>query len=205
MIITEIKKIGRGDRYYLILDEYRKYTIEADILAKHKLKTNDEIDEVGLNKILLENGEFSAFDRALTYLERNIKTEKGIREYLKQKGFLEESVDNAVQKLKEYGYIDDGVFAENYIRTYAHKKGRKLLAFELSMKGVDKQIINEKLEDLLDKEDEQINCNEILKKYLKGKSIDQKTKQKAYAHLISKGFSSDIISTALKEILCEQE
>lgn len=205
MIITEIKKIGRGDRYYLILDELRKYTIEADILAKHKLKTNDEIDEESLNKILLENGEFSAFDRALSYLEKNIKTEKGIRKYLKQKGFLEESIDNAVQKLKEYGYIDDGVYAENYIRTYARKKGRKLLAFELATKGVDKQIIDEKLEELLDQEDEQKSCNEILTKYLKGKNIDQKTRQKAYAHLVSKGFSSNIISNALKECLCEQE
>ena len=55
MIITQIKKIGRGDRYYLILDEYKKFTIEADILARHKLKTNDEIDEELLNEILLEN------------------------------------------------------------------------------------------------------------------------------------------------------
>ncbi len=205
MIITEIKKIGRGDRYYLVLDEYRKYTIEADILAKHKLKTNDEIDEDGLNKLLLENGEFSAFDRALTYLEKNIKTEKGIREYLKQKGFLEESINNAVCKLKEYGYIDDSVYAENYIRTYAHKKGRKMLSFELSIKGVDKAIIEEKIEELLQVEDEQKSCNELLQKYLKNKNIDLKTKQKAYAHLAGKGFSSEIINKALREVLCEQE
>jgi len=205
MIITEIKKIGRGDRYYLILDEYRKHTIEADVLAKHKLKTGDEIDEEKMNQILLENGEFAAFDRALTYLEKNIKTEKGIREYLKQKGFLDESIDNAVCKLKEYGYIDDGVYAENYIRTYAHKKGRKMLAFELSMKGVDKAIINEKLEQFLQVDDEQKSCNDLLQKYIKNKNIDLKTKQKAYAYLAGKGFSSDMINRSLREVLCEQE
>ena len=131
MIITQIKKIGRGDRYYLILDEYKKFTIEADILARHKLKTNDEIDEELLNEILLENGEFAAFDRALTYLEKNFKTEKGIREYLKQKGFLQESIDNAVMKLKEYNYIDDSIYAENYIRTYASKKEKNFLHLNL--------------------------------------------------------------------------
>ena len=205
MIITEIKKIGKGQRYYLVVDDYRKYTIEADILAKHKLKTNDDIDEEKLNQILLENGEFAAFDRALTYLEKNIKTEKGIKEYLKQKGFLDESINNAVCKLKEYGYIDDCLYAENYIRTYAHKKGRKMLAFELAIKGVEKSIVDEKLEELLEVEAEQKSCEELLKKYIKNKTYDLKTKQKAYAYLASKGFSSNMINKALREVVCEQE
>ena len=205
MQITEIKKIGKGDRYYLIIDEVRTFVVEAEILARYKLKTFDEIDEDYLNKLLLDNGELACFDRALTYLEKNIKTEKGIRDYLKQKGFLDESVDNAVEKLIEYGYIDDSVYAENYIRTYADKKGRKLLRFELSIKGVDKAIIEAKLEELLDFEDEFASCKELCKKYVKNKIVDQKLKQKAYAHLVSKGFSSDIISRVLKEELCEVE
>ena len=55
MQVTEIKKIGKGKRYYLVLDEYNKFTIEAEILAKHKIKTFDEIDSEKLNQILLEN------------------------------------------------------------------------------------------------------------------------------------------------------
>lgn len=205
MQVTEIKKIGKGQRYYLVLDEYNKFVIEAEILAKHKIKTFDEIDSEKLNTILLENGELSAFDRALSYLEKNIKTEKGIRDYLKQKGFLDETIDKTVEKLVEYGYINDEIYAENYIRTYSNKKGKKLLAFELAMKGVDKQIINEKLDELLEVEDEISSCRELLKKYLKNKAIDLKTKQKAYAHLASKGFSNDAINKAIREVLCELE
>ena len=205
MQITEIKKIGRGDRYYLIIDEINKFIVEAEVLARHKLKTFDEIDSEKLNKLLLENGEVSCFDRALSYLEKNIKTEKGIRDYLKQKGFLEESIDNAVEKLKEYGYIDDSVYVENYIRTYKDKKGKKLLNFELSLKGVNKALIEEKLEEFVDNEDEVVSCRTLCKKYIKNKTIDQKLKQKAYAHLMTKGFSSDVISRILREELCEQE
>lgn len=205
MQVTEIKKIGKGKRYYLVLDEYNKFTIEAEILAKHKIKTFDEIDSEKLNQILLENGELSAFDRALSYLEKNIKTEKGIREYLKQKGFLDESIENAVGKLKEYGYINDEHFAESYIHTYSNKKGKKLLAYELALKGVDRAIIDEKLEEIVDTEQELSSCKEILEKYIRGKVIDNKTKQKCYGHLASKGFSSGIISQAIREVLCEQE
>jgi len=205
MQVTEIKKIGNGKRYYLVLDEYNKFTIEAEILAKHKIKTFDEIDSEKLNQILLENGELSAFDRALTYLEKNIKTEKGIREYLKQKGFLDESIENAVGKLKEYGYINDEHFAESYIHTYSNKKGKKLLAYELVVKGVDRQIVDEKLEELVDTEQEVASCKEVLLKYTKGKEIDLKMKQKSYAYLAGKGFSSETINQAIREVLCEQE
>ena len=165
MIVTGIKKIGKGQRYYLVLDEAQKFVIEAEILAKNKIKTGDEIDENYLQKILLENGDLYAFDRALTYLEKNMKTEKGIREYLKQKGFLDESIEKAVEKLIEYGYINDEVYAENYIRTYGNKKGKKKLKFELLSKGVSVQIIEEKLEELLSKEEEISSCREIFKKY----------------------------------------
>jgi len=205
MQITEIKKIGKGDRYYLIIDETNKFVVEAEVLARYKLKTFDEIDGEKLNKLLLENGEISCFDRALSYLEKNIKTEKGIRDYLKQKGFLDESIDNAVEKLKEYGYIDDSVYVENYIRTYKDKKGKKLLKFELSLKGVDRTLIEEKLEELVDNEDEIISCRTLCKKYIKNKTIDQKLKQRTYAHLMTKGFASDVISRILREELCEQE
>ena len=202
MQVTEIKKIGKGQRYYLVLDEYNKFVIEAEILARHKIKTFDEIDSEKLNQILLENGDLAAFDRAISYLEKNIKTEKGIRQYLAQKGFLEESVDKAVDKLKEYGYINDELFAESYIRTYSSKKGKKLLAYELAIKGVDKQIIDEKIEELVD--NELASCIEILTKYTKGKENNLKTRQKAYAYLAGKGFSSNVINQAIREILCEQ-
>ena len=205
MRVTEIKKIGKGNRYYVAFDDERKVTIEAEILAKSKLKTDDEIDEERLKQILLENGDFAAFDRALTYLERNIKTQKGIRQFLKDKGFLEESIDKAVEKLIDYGYIDDGVFAENYIKTYANKKGRKLLKYELVSKGVSGELAEQKIEELLSSQDEFDSCQEILKKYIKNKPIDQKLRQKSYAYLAGKGFSLSVINKALKELICEQE
>lgn len=203
MIVTEIKKIGKGQRYYLVLDEAQKFVIEAEILAKNKIKTGDELDESYLQKILLENGDLYAFDRALTYLEKNMKTEKGIREYLKQKGFLDESIEKAIEKLIEYGYINDEVYAENYIRTYGNKKGKKKLKFELLSKGVSGHIIEEKLEELLSKEEEISSCREIFQKYIKNKTFDLKTKQKAYNHLVSKGFTFDIINSVVGEVTCE--
>ena len=202
-MIEEIKKIGKGDRYYLILDDGRKFALEAEILAKYKLKSGEELEENKLKEILLANGDLSAFDRALTYLEKNIKTEKGIREYLKGKGFLDESIDKAVEKLNEYGYINDENFVDCYIRTYSNKKGKKLLKFELLAKGVSQEIIEEKLQNIDEKEQIEA-CKNLFEKYVRNKNIDLKLKQKVYAYLFSKGFSSDVITTVINNAKIEQ-
>lgn len=205
MIITEIKKIGRGDRYSLYCDDAFFMQIETEILVKNKLKIGQQLSEEDCQKLKLQNGDYASFDKALTYLEKGIKTEKGTRDYLKKKGYLDESIDKAIEKLKDYGYIDDEVFAESYINTYSHLKGKQKLKYELLSKGVDKEIIDQKLEDLID-EDEQIeNAKTLGKKYLKNKAVDEKTYQKLCAHLVSKGFSFDVVSKVAKEVLKEKK
>ena len=205
MIVTEIKKIGRGDRYSLYLNGSYVCALEAETLAKRKLKTGDELSAEELEQLRLESGDLASFDRALTYLEKGMKTEKGIRDYLLSKSYLEESVDNAVEKLKEYGYINDEAYAESYIKTYSSSKGAKRIKYDLISKGVDKSLIDEKLDQLLLEEDELETCEKICKKYLKGKVFDQKTKQKLFAHLTGKGFGVDIILKVIRQIDLEME
>ncbi len=205
MQITEIKKIGRGDRYSIFIDGVFDGTLEAEILVKHKLKTGDEIDEEQWRQIKLENGKLSAFSRAVGYIEKSLKTQKQLQTYLKEKGFLQESIDDAVQKLKEYGYIDDKVYAENYIKTYKDKKGKIKLKFDLLSKGVAADVIEEALQEFVDEDEQYAACEKLLKKYVKNKPQDVKLKSKAYAHLFSKGFSGDIISRAIGKVFSEVE
>ena len=205
MQITEIKKIGRGDRYSIFIDSVFDGTLEAEILVKHKLKTGDEIDEEQWRQIKLENGKLSAFSRAVGYIEKSLKTQKQLQTYLKEKGFLQESIDDAVQKLKEYGYIDDKVYAENYTKTYKDKKGKIKLKFDLLSKGVAADVIEEALQEFVDEDEQYAACEKLLKKYVKNKPQDVKLKSKAYAHLFSKGFSGDIISRAIGKVFSEVE
>lgn len=205
MIITEIKKIGRGDRYSLFIDGNYTGAFEAEILAKNKLKSNEEISPEDLQRIKIENGDYASFDRALSLLEKSMKTEKGVREYLSQKGYPDECIERSVEKLKEYGYINDEFFAESYIKSYSGSKGSKKIKYELINKGVDKQIIEEKLSELIDEDEAYETCKTLAKKYLKNKKIDEKTRNKLSNHLVSKGFSYDNISKVVREVLKEGE
>ena len=185
--IVEIKKIGKGQRYHVQSSEGYAGVFQAEILAKHKLHTGQMLENDEFEKIKVENGDLASFDRALSLLEHGMKTEKMIRDYLSKKGYPDECIDRAVTKLCEYGYIDDKVFAQNFVTSYSSSKGRKKLKYELLSKGVSQEIIDEVLANLSDEEEIE-NGEKIARKYVKNKQKDQKNKQKLFSHLASKGF-----------------
>ena len=197
MIITQIKKIGKGERYSIFIDGNFSCVLETEIIVKNQIKEGQEIDAEKWQDVRLQNGDLSCFSRSLSYLEKTFRTEKQLKDYLREKGFLEESIEKAISKLKEYGYIDDLVYAENYVKTYISKKGSKKIKFELLTKGVDREIVDEALNKIVDEDEERKRCFIFLKKYLKDKILDKKTKAKAYAHLISKGYSSEVVLSAI--------
>lgn len=205
MEITEIKKVGKGLRYHVYIDDKYEGTFEAEILARYKLKTGQELAREELEKIKIANGDLACFDRGLGALEKSMKTEKMLYDYLVGKAYPEECIERAIEKLKDYGYIDDNVFAENFIRSYSHMKGRKKLKYDLLGKGVAPDIIEDKLNELVSDEEQTEVCLRHAKKYLKNKEFNEKTKQKLYAHLLSKGYDYSCISKVIKEVCDDRD
>lgn len=193
--ITEIKKIGKGDRYRLFLDGEFFGTFEAEILARYCLKSGQKFDEEFFEKLTIENGDYACFNRGLSALEKSMKSRKMLRSYLKEKGYPIQCIDRAIEKLESYGYIDDEGYCENYISSYPSKSRRKL-KFDLLSKGIKEEIIDEKLRFLTNDEEESEKCLKYGEKYMKNKPIDIKTKQKFYNHLVGKGFSYEDIAHA---------
>lgn len=199
--ITEIKKIGKGERYYLYLDDEFFGIYEAEILARHSLKTGQCFDEDFYEKLKLENGDYACFNRGLGVLEKSMKTEKMLKDYLKEKGYPIVCIEKAVEKIKNYGYIDDSQFCENYINSYSKNKSKRKLKYDLLSKGVAENVIDEKLKEIVDDESEHQICLSLGNKYLKNKDIDLKTKQKFFNHLAGKGFDFGLISQVWEEIV----
>ena len=198
--ITEIKKIGRGLRYYLFLDDEFFGIFEAEILAKHCLKTGQEKEDEFFEDLKIENGNFACFNRGLAVLEKSMKSEKMLRDYLRQKGYPKNCIDYGVKKIKDYGYINDESFCENYVSSYSNSKSRRKMKYDLLAKGIKENIIEKVFENMLNSDDERENCIEFGKKFMKNKDFDLKTKQKFFNHLAGKGFNFDDISHAWIEI-----
>lgn len=123
-----------------------------------------------------------------------------MRKYLKDKGFLQNAIDFAVEKLKEYNYINDNNYAKNFIAIKQNSKGKKAIFFELKTKGVEENIIKKNLESV-ENQDEILLA--LAQKFVKNKQNDEKLKEKLFRHLVAKGFGFEEINGVIKKVLYE--
>lgn len=170
-------------------------TLEAAV--KNRLKVGQIIEPSRLAEIQMESEKETAFDKALNHLSATRKTEKQVRDFLAGKGYLPAVAEYVVEKLRGYHFLDDGEYAEAYVENAAKRKGERLIRMELRAKGVAEEDIDGALESL-DEEVEVSTAKEILQKYMRGKTADKTTLQKAYRHLLGKGFSYDVIKEVLQ-------
>jgi regulatory protein len=136
--------------------------------------------------------------RLLTYRARTVKE---ICEYLERKGFTGPVIESTINEMKEYGYLNDYKFASDYI---AYRKNRgygiKRIQYELTSRGIDKQIIVSKIEEEFNPDEDLARIKEILDKRV---SVDQKINQKWLVrqalYLKRRGFQDNLIMKALND------
>lgn len=172
-------------------------TLEATV--KNRLKVGQIVTEEALAEIQLESEKNTAFDKALTHLSATRKTEKQIRSYLTGKGYLSAVIDHVVEKLRGYNFLNDGEYAEAYVESAASRKGGRLIRMELRGKGVSEEEIDLAL-DTLSKDAEEEAAKSVLQKYMRNKTCDRETLQKAYRYLMGKGYDYETAKAALASL-----
>lgn len=141
--------------------------------------------------------------KAMQLLEHMDRTEKGLRDKLRQNGFSPDAVDTAIAYVQSYGYLDDDRYARTYIAYRMDSKSRQKLIQELIGKGIDKEtaIAAWEEEALLAAPDERaLLAKQIEKKYVPGTQLDEKAMRRLYGYLVRRGFSFSDISSVLEEL-----
>ena len=140
--------------------------------------------------------------KALTILSKASQSEKKIREKLSH-DFEEDVIDDVVDFLKKYNFINDNELATKIVNTNVNlnKFGKNKIKQNLYNKGIEKSAIEEAINEI-DYDAEFENALYLAeKRYAKVKNEDPK---KAYAkvanHLAYKGFNYDIIKSVLNKI-----
>ena len=151
------------------------------------------------------------FDRyynlTLRYLSYRPRSEKEIFDYLKKKAsnstsLTEEIINKILEKLKEYQFIDDKVFAKFWVeqRTKFKRKPIRIIEYELKQKGIDVNLIEEILSTFDDKDLDLENAKKLAEKKLDFyRSLDvRKRKEKVTNYLLRKGFNFETVKKVLK-------
>lgn len=171
--------------------------LTAETVVKNRLKVGDIITPQRLSEMQMESEKNTALDKALTHLAATRKTERQIRIFLSKKGYLPEVIAYVLEKLRAYGFLDDSDYAQAYAEQAAAKKGSKWIRMQLKNKGVGEESIERALESIPQESQEEATSI-LLNKYMRGKTADTPTLQKAYRHLAGKGFDYEIIRAALR-------
>ena len=168
-------------------------------IVKNGLKIGTVIQKENLLKIYNESEMEGAYEKALSLLSRQKYTKKAIVDKLKAKGYDVEIIENVINKLAEYGYINDEDFAKSFVICNT-TKSRRAIEANLMQKGIKREVIKEVLEDSTTKESEREKCVLASQKYMKNKILDGSVAKKLKEHLMYKGFMFEDILYAIKQL-----
>lgn len=142
-------------------------------------------------------------ERSLYIIENSNKTEKQLRDKLKNSGkYSEEIINKTILFLKKYNYINDYEYTKRFIEKFKNKYSKKVLIEKLYQKGVKKTIIDEVVNNFDFENDEYELAKRILLKkypdyYENCDSLDNIKKNKLFAYLFRKGFNYELVQKIL--------
>ncbi len=138
--------------------------------------------------------------QAFLLLKFRQRSTSELRSRLRSKGFSEDLVRDALVFLKQKKFIDDKLFARDWISSRAAKSyGSRRIIRELRIKGVDEDVIEAQIErsGLLGSEDE-IAARLARSRLERLKGVDlASARRRVYSFLIRRGFSHEAASNAL--------
>lgn len=141
-----------------------------------------------------------AIGYAFALLKYRPRSEYELRQRLKRKGFTETTIRQTLLFLKEKGFVDDYEFARIWIESRIKKPlGIYRLKQELRIKGINKELIEQLIEQIGNRYSEEEVISDLIQRRLeKLKHIEPaKAKRRIYLYLLRRGFSSNKIQEAL--------
>jgi len=137
----------------------------------------------------------AAKQRSVAELREKLSTTRGATKAM---------VDEAIERLREYGYLDDAKFAQSYasLRLRERPIGRRRLQRDLWLKKVDKQTVETALDEVFESTPEgELIDRAIAKRIrLRGKPKTREEAKKLFDHLLRQGFEFELVSEKVRAL-----
>jgi regulatory protein len=187
--------------------------VSAETLLRFGLRVGDEVAPPLIAAIEKAEELVSAKGVALRFLTVRPRTEREIRDKLREKEFGDEEIAQTIASLKASGLLDDAAFARMYIRDALAGRGagRILLKKKLLLLGVEKSTIDEALEETFAGVDVQAAALALARQFvkktqnLKKDEPSQKRRNRVSSFLKRKGYGWDTIEAVLKQVFTDSE
>ena len=155
MRITALEpQMNNPDRINLFVDGRFLMGVNAVIVLQMGLSLEQELSPEQLEQLHSEEIEQRAVDRALNYLSYRPRSREEVRRYLRRKETPPEIIETALARLDRLDFVNDRTFAGFWIDSREHfsPRGARALKNELRMKGVERDVVDELVNDDQDEE-----------------------------------------------------
>ena len=202
--ITKIIAARKRGKCFLCFNDDSSILIERDLIFEYELSKNMIVSQTFLQDILHREELINAKKVGLSFATYALRTEKQVRLKLRDSGFGELITIQVIDFLKDFNYLSDEVFAENFIKAKINRKyyGYLRLKRELSDKGINEHIINSYLPKFYTQDIALETARKSAERKLRSISFREEKKKKTQVkdHLFRQGFSLDLIQVILKEL-----
>lgn len=196
MLITKLEFLDKNKVKVYIEEEYRFLLYTTDI-KKYKIVEYGELSEKEYEDIIVNTVFRRAKQKALAILKRMDRTEFELREKLKRADYTEDIIQKTIDYIVSFNYINDEKYARYYVKSKKSSKSKRIMTMELKNKGIDKEIIEEAMNEEFTN-DEVALVKAMGRKILTIEEMTKEEKLKLSAALYRKGFKSEDIRKYIK-------
>ena len=145
------------------------------------------------------------FQRAGKLLAAKPRSVDELRERLLEgRGATKAAVEAVIERLREYGYLDDAKFAHSYasLRVQQRPIGRQRLQRDLWLKKIDKQTADAALDQVFEANPEAEMIDRAIAKRvrLRGKPKTRADAKKLFDHLLRQGFAFELVADKVRAL-----
>lgn len=145
------------------------------------------------------------FERAINLLTYRARSVAEMRERLMEKPWAEQTiVEQVIQKLLNYGYLNDAEFAREFAQSRLRQKpvGRRVLQQKLSVKKLERQVMETALDQCFEEIPETVLLDEAIARRVRTRGVPEsrEEKKKLFDFLLRQGFSSSAVYEKMRTI-----
>ncbi len=207
--ITRIAQQKRDpDRVSVFIDDEFAFGLSMDLAIQEGLKSGLFLSVEEQQALLEKQEEGRARVIALNYVSYQARTVEEVRRKLREKGYENDIIDDAIEYLNEFGYLDDEAYARAYVRSKFSGSGYgpRRLSTDLTKRGVDRSVVDNVLSDAF--EDDELKEAALQKGRKRWAALDRETdprkrRKKVMDFLVRRGFDYALASEVVERLAGE--
>lgn len=209
MRITALEQqVKNPERVNLYVDGKFALGISAELMLKMNLHLDQELSAADLEALQNEETRQQAVERAINYLSFRPRSQAEVRRYLRKKETPPDIIEAVLERLQRLDYLDDRSFASFWVenRERFNPRGSQALRNELRQKGVEREIVDEAVDDEHDEEFAFRAASRKAALLLQTPDIDYATfRNRLGGFLQRRGFSYEIVARVVRALWQERK